>query len=205
LRALCDYQVFGRKRSQSVFTRWSVKHNWQEVKETILDAGYLEEYYQQCLEEMKKEEAESARNIRLLQQQQQDLEERIDQALEMMLDRRLPKDKLVSKLQEDEKRLVEITDELERYGTKTVPNQRDLDTFRQQLNEALDQDFDVRKTALHTLIRKIEVDEDGQLDFDFYLSSDVLASTPTAVHTIRRIIFQRKRTLYKVETRYKHC
>ena len=30
LRALCDYQVFGRKRSQSVFTRWSVKHNWQE-------------------------------------------------------------------------------------------------------------------------------------------------------------------------------
>ena len=39
----------------------------QEVKETILDAGYLEEYYQQCLEEMKKEEAESARNIRLLQ------------------------------------------------------------------------------------------------------------------------------------------
>ena len=42
----------------------------QEVKETILDAGYLEEYYQQCLEEMKKEEAESAKNIRLLQQQQ---------------------------------------------------------------------------------------------------------------------------------------
>jgi len=93
----------------------------QEVKETILDAGYLEEYYQQCLEEMKKEEAESAKNIRLLQQQQRDLEERIDQALEMMLDRRLPKDKLVSKLQEDEKRLAEITDELERYGTKTVP------------------------------------------------------------------------------------
>ena len=30
LRALCDYQVFGRKRSQSVFTRWSVNHNWQE-------------------------------------------------------------------------------------------------------------------------------------------------------------------------------
>ena len=155
----------------------------QEVKETILDAGYLEEYYQQCLEEMKKEEAESAKNIRLLQQQQRDLEERIDQALEMMLDRRLPKDKLVSKLEEDEKRLAEITDELERYGTKTVPNQRDLDTFRQQLNEALDQDPDIRKTALHTLIRKIEVDEDGQLDFDFYLASDVLASTPTAVQT----------------------
>ena len=117
------------------------------------------------------------------EQQQRDLEERIDQALEMMLDRRLPKDKLVSKLQEDEKRLAEITDELERYGTKTVPNQRDLDTFRQQLNEALDQDFDIRKTALHTLIRKIEVDEDGQLDFDFYLASDVLASMPTAVQT----------------------
>ena len=41
-------------------------------------------------------------------------------------------------------------------------------TNRQQLNEALDQDFDIRKTALHMLIRKIEVDEDGQLDFDFY-------------------------------------
>jgi len=121
--------------------------------------------------------------------EQQDLEQRIDQALEMMLDRRLPKDKLVSKLQEDEKRLAEITDELERYGTKTVPNQRDLDTFRQQLNEALDQDFDIRKTALHTLIRKIEVDEDGQLDFDFYLASDVLASTPTAVPPRGDIIY----------------
>jgi len=41
-------------------------------------------------------------------------------------------------------------------------------TNRQQLNEALGQDFDIRKTALHMLIRKIEVDEDGQLDFDFY-------------------------------------
>ena len=63
----------------------------------------------------------------------------------------------------------------------TVPNQRELDTFRQQLNEALGQDFDIRKTALHTLIRKIELDEDGQLDFDFYLASAVLASTTTAV------------------------
>ena len=29
--------------------------------------------------------------------------------------------------------------------------------------------------------KRVEVDEDGQLDFDFYLASDVLASTPTAV------------------------
>ena len=41
--------------------------------------------------------------------------------------------------------------------------------------------IDIRKTALHTLIRKIEVDENGQLGFDFYLASDVLANTPTAV------------------------
>jgi len=59
------------------------------------------------------------------------------------------------------------------------PNQN----FKPSLNEALDQDFDIRKTALHTLIRKIEVDEEGQLDFDFYLASDVLASTPTTVQT----------------------
>ena len=39
--------------------------------------------------------------------------------------------------------------------------------------------IDIRKTALHTLIRKIEVDENGQLGFDFYLASNVLASTPT--------------------------
>ena len=72
---------------------------------------------------------------------------------------------------------------------KPSPNQRDLDTFRQQLNEALDQDFDIRKTALHTLIRKIEVDEDGQLDFDFYLASDVLASTPTVVQTLATAVY----------------
>ena len=41
--------------------------------------------------------------------------------------------------------------------------------------------IDIRKTELHTVIRKIEVDENGQLGFDFYLASDVLASTPTAV------------------------
>ena len=58
-------------------------------------------------------EAKSARNIRRLQQQQRDWEERIDQALEMMPDRRLPKDKLVSTLQEDEKRLAQLTDELD--------------------------------------------------------------------------------------------
>ncbi len=58
---------------------------------------------------------------------------------------------MVSEQQGDER-------ELEHYGTKTFPNQRDLDTFHQQLNEALDQDFDIRKTVLHTLVRKIEVD-----------------------------------------------
>ena len=54
--------------------------------------------------------------------------------------------------------------------------------------------IDIRKTALHTLIRKIEVDENGQLGFDFYLASDVLASTPTAVHTLRWMIFPHKRS-----------
>ena len=58
--------------------------------------------------------------------------------------------------------------------------------------------IDIRKTALHTLIRKIEVDENGQLGFDFYLASDVLASTPTAVHILRRMIFQCKRTGAKI-------
>ena len=102
----------------------------------------------------------------------------------MILGWHLPKGKLLFRLEEDEKKLVEITDRLEHYGTKTVLYQRDLDTFCQQLNEALDQDFDIRKTALHTLIRKIEVDENGQLGFDFYLASDVLASMPTAVHPL---------------------
>ena len=55
---------------------------------------------------------------------------------------------MVSEQQGDER-------ELEHYGTKTFP--RDLDAFHQQLNEALDQVFDIRKTALHTLVRKIKV------------------------------------------------
>ena len=35
--------------------------------------------------------------------------------------------------------------------------------------------------AYQGIITQAEVDGNGQLDFDFYLASDVLASTPTAV------------------------
>ena len=49
--------------------------------------------------------------------------------------------------------------------------------------------IDIRKTALHTLIRKIEVGENGQLGFDFYLASDVLASTPTVVQTLATAVY----------------
>ena len=64
-------------------------------------------------------------------------------------------------------------------------------TWNVGCNEALDQDFDIRKTALHTLITKIEVNEDRQLDFDFYLASDILASTPMAVHPLWGIAIAR--------------
>ena len=57
--------------------------------------------------------------------------------------------------------------------------QKNLDIFRQQLNEASNQDFEVRKAALQLL--KIEGNENGKLSFDFHLASDVLGSMPTAV------------------------
>ena len=51
--------------------------------------------------------------------------------------------------------------------------------------------------AYQGIITQTEVDGNGQLDFDFYLASNVLASTPTAVHTLRRIIFPHNRSASK--------
>ena len=57
-------------------------------------------------------------------------------------------------------------------------------------------DICVKKNRLNQIrIKKTKVDLKGIVNV--YLASDVLASTPTAVHTIRRVIFQRKRTTSK--------
>ena len=115
--------------------------------------------------------------VERLSQQQVELEDRIDTGLEMLMDLRIPQqERIISKLQQDEQRLEQVSNELKVLQDTTVPTQKQIQNFRDRIVGKLKQGGEKVKTVLHKLLRKVEVEQDGFLEFDFIV---VLGKTPS--------------------------
>ena len=146
----------------------------QTVQECILDGGYLERHFERLQQQMERDRDND--KVERLSQQQVELEGRIDTALEMLMDRRIPQqERIISKLQQDEQRLEQVSNELKVLQDTTVPTQKQIQNFRDQIVGELKQGGEKVKTVLHKLLRKVEVEQDGFLEFDFIV---VLGHTP---------------------------
>ena len=90
-----------------------------------------------------------------LQAEKEQLHTRIENALDLMLSSQIDNQRLKKKIEADEKRLVEIEDEIESWQLVVMPIVPDLEQFRKGLEEGLQGDFEVKRRTYTGLIDRI--------------------------------------------------
>jgi len=150
------------------------------MDEFLLQEGYIENQLQHQLEQVEKQRAESKVEIEQLTAEKKEIESRIDTSLELLVDGRVPKERVIIKMQEDEQRLRALQDKIIKVEEIKAPTAEDLEVFRNQLRKQVEGelDIDTKKSVLNSLIKKLKVDQNGLLEIDFGVA---LGNTPYPV------------------------
>ena len=86
--------------------------------------------------------------------------------------------------------------EIETRNLASAPTGVDLDSFRGEMEQALRSDLQIQKTALSSLIQRIDVTQDGKVGVEFYINTRALGNTPYGINAKKHIPFkQRIRTI----------
>ena len=166
------------------------------VSEVVLEKGHLEQYYQKCLEEYNRNQGEREEELKRLRQQLQELEQRIENATEVLMQSPNLKERFIPKIQSDEEKIRRVNTEIETRNLASAPSGVDLISFRQEMEQALQGDEQIQKTALSSLIHRIDVTQDGQVGVEFYINTRALGNTPYGINAHKHIPFkQRIRTV----------
>ena len=148
------------------------------VSEVVLEKGYLEEYYQKGLEEYSRNQGQREEELKRLRQQLQELEQRIENATEVLMQSPNLKDRFISKIQSDEDKIRKVKTEIETRNLNSAPTGVDWESFRGEMEQALRSDLQIQKTALSSLIQRIDVTQDGKVGVEFYINTRALGNTP---------------------------
>ena len=102
----------------------------------------------------------------------------------MLVDGRIPKEKVIITMQQDEQRLRDLQDKIIKVEEIKVPTAEDLEVFRDQLRIQVEGelDIDTKKSVLNNLIKKLKVDQNGLLEIDFGVA---LGNTPYTSYLLR--------------------
>ena len=166
------------------------------VSEVVLEKGYLEEYYQKGLEEYSRNQGQRKEELKRLRQQLQELEQRIENATEILMQSPNLKDRSIRKIQSEEDKIRKIKTEIETRNLNSAPTGVDLESFRGEMEQALRSDLQIQKTALSSLIQRIDVTQDGKVGVEFYINTRALGNTPYGINAKKHIPFkQRLRTV----------
>ena len=108
------------------------------IDEFLLQEGYIENQLQHQLEQVEKQRAESKAEIEQLTAEKQEIEARIETSLELLVDGRVPKERVIIKMQEDEQRLRNLQDKIikveEIKAPTASPIHADQKTFEEEIN-----------------------------------------------------------------------
>ena len=109
--------------------------------------------------------------------EKKEIESRIDTSLELLVEGRVPKERIIIKMQEDEQRLRDLQNRIIKQEEIKAPTAEDLEVFRNQLRSKVEEDVDMdtKKSVLNSLIKKMKVDQDGLVEIDFCVA---LGNTP---------------------------
>ena len=118
------------------------------VSEVVLEKGYLEEYYQKGLEEYSRNQGQREEELKRLRQQLQELEQRIENATEVLMQSPNLKDRSIRKIQSDEDKIRKVKTEIETRSLTSAPTGVDWESFRGEMEQALRSDLQIQKTDL---------------------------------------------------------
>ena len=88
------------------------------------------------------------------------------------------KDRFIPKIQSDEEKIRKVNTKIETRNLASTPSGVDLLSFRQEMGQAWQGEQQIQKTALSSLIRRIDVTQDGQVRIEFYINTRALGNTP---------------------------
>ena len=71
--------------------------------------------------------------------------------------------------------------EIETKNLASAPTGVELDSFRGEMEQALRSDLQIQKTALSSLIQRIDVTQDGKVGVEFYINTRAVDNTPYPV------------------------
>ena len=74
-------------------------------------------------------------------------------------------------MQENEQRLRVLQDKIIQEEEIKAPTGVDLESFRGEMEQALRNDLQIQKTALSSLIQRIDVTQDGEVGVEFYINT----------------------------------
>ena len=128
---------------------------------------------------------ESSRNqvareeeLKKLQNQLQKLNRQIETATEAIMKSRSLMDEFLPKIELDKEKIRKVNIEIETKNLASAPTGVDLDSFRGEMEQALRSDLQIQKTALSSLIQRIDVTQDGKVGVEFYINTRALGNTP---------------------------
>lgn len=168
------YVCGSRRRAEGCENSLHLDHDRLEdqitdyIKETIVEPGFVENYLEQVLETAREKLEESAKERERLQRAIERCDDRIRELVNALADRRFPRDVLAEQVEAEEQQKAELERELARLPSSLPSTPPDLDVFRQELAEALD-DPETKKAAIRGLIESIVVHPDATLDIDIVL------------------------------------
>jgi uncharacterized protein YheU (UPF0270 family) len=97
------------------------------IDEFLLQEGYIENQLHQQLEQVEKQRQESKAEMEQLTAEKKEIESRIDTSLELLVDGRVPKERVIIKMQEDEQRLRDLQDKIIKVDEIKAPTAEDLE------------------------------------------------------------------------------
>ena len=147
------------------------------MEEFLLQEGYIENQLHQQLEQVEKQRRESKVEMEQLTAEKKEIESRIDTSLELLVDGRVPKERVIIKMQQDEQRLRDLQDRIIKQEEIKAPTAEDLEVFRNQLRSKVEGelDMDTKKSVLNSIVKKMGVNQDGLVEIDFCVA---LGHTP---------------------------
>ena len=156
------------------------------IKATILEPGFLEACLKRALEEAEKGNKSSAQERERLQRAIARSDDRIRELVAALADRRFPRDIIAEQIQQEQQQKQELEREAARLRTAPPSFPPDLDTFREELSQVLD-DPEMKKAAIRGLVEVITVHPDGDLDITFVLQSGTRTGSATGNRTENRL------------------
>ena len=124
------------------------------INEFLLQEGYIEDQLHQQLELVEKQKQESKAEIEQLTAEKKEIESRIDTSLELLVDGRVSKERIIIKMQEDEQRLRDLQNRIIKQEEIKAPTAEDLEVFRNQLRKQVERELDIeKKSVLNSLIK----------------------------------------------------